>query len=42
MSMKKVWIEDGCNVCDMYECNCPEVFNIKDVVAVIKGANYSD
>jgi ferredoxin len=30
MTMKKVWIEDGCIVCGLSVDTCPSVFEIKD------------
>jgi ferredoxin len=42
MSIKKVWIEDGCIACGQCEATCPEVFKVMDISTVIEGVNYSD
>ena len=42
MSIKKVWIEEGCTACGMCEGTCPEVFRIEDLATVIPGVNYSE
>jgi ferredoxin len=43
MSVKKVWIEDGCTACGLCVDICPEVFDLPDDVAVIKeGANFDE
>ena len=42
MTIKRVWIEEGCISCGMSENNCPEVFKVKDEGAtVIEGVDYS-
>ena len=42
MSIKKVWIEEGCISCGNSEDNCPEVFKLKDGMAtVLKSDDYS-
>ena len=30
MGIKRVWIEDGCIVCNACETTCPEVFNVTE------------
>lgn len=30
MAITKVWIEDGCIVCNACETTCPEVFNVTE------------
>jgi ferredoxin len=30
MGIKKVWIEEGCIVCNACETTCPEVFNVTE------------
>ncbi len=42
MSIKKVWIEDGCTSCGICETICPEVFELEDVAVVKEDANFSD
>ena len=42
MTIKKVWIEEGCSSCGLCEEICPEVFNLEDVAIVIEGVNLSD
>lgn len=42
MSIKKVWIEEGCTACGLCEEICPEVFVVEDEATVIEGVNYSD
>jgi len=42
MTIKKVWIEEGCIACGLCEEICPEVFELKDLAIVIEGVNYSD
>jgi len=42
MSMKKVWIEEGCTACGLCEDICPEVFKLEDIATVIEGVNYAD
>ena len=42
MTIKRVWIEEGCISCGMSEDNCPEVFKVKDEGAtVIAEVDYS-
>jgi ferredoxin len=42
MSIKRVWIEDGCTACGLCTEICPQVFEMQDLAAVIEGVNYSD
>ncbi|MDP4208253.1 MAG: ferredoxin [Bacteroidota bacterium] len=42
MSIKKVWIEEGCTACGLCEDTCPSVFKLEDLATVIEGVNYSD
>lgn len=42
MSIKKVWIAEGCIACGVCETNAPEVFSIPDTAVVKKGINYND
>lgn len=42
MTVKKVWIEEGCTACGLCEDICPEVFIVEDEATVIEGVNYSD
>ena len=41
MSIKKVWIEDGCIACNLSETICPEVFVIEDGATVKANVDYS-
>lgn len=41
MTIKKVWIEEGCTACGLCEEICPGVFKLKDEATVIEGADYS-
>lgn len=42
MTIKKVWIDEGCIACGLCEEICPEVFELKDLATVIEGVNYAD
>lgn len=42
MTVKRVWIEEGCTACGLCEDICPEVFVVEDEATVIEGVNYSD
>jgi ferredoxin len=42
MSIRRVWIEDGCTACGLCTEICPQVFEMQDLATVIKGVNYSD
>jgi len=39
MTVKKVWIEEGCTSCGMCESICPAVFEMPDEARVIEGAD---
>ncbi len=42
MSIRRVWIEEGCTLCGMCEEECPEVFELGDDSAqVIEEADFS-
>ena len=41
MSIKKVWIEDGCTSCALCEETCPELFEMPDEAQVKEGADFS-
>ena len=36
MSIKKVWIEEGCTICGLCEDECPDVFEMGDDSAQIR------
>ena len=36
MAITKVWIEEGCTICNLCESTCPEVFACPDTGAVLK------
>jgi ferredoxin len=36
MSIKRVWIEEGCIVCNACETTCPEVFNVTEDSCTIR------
>lgn len=40
MTIKKVWIEEGCTSCGMCESLCPDVFEMPDEAQVIEGADF--
>ena len=42
MSIKKVWIEDGCTSCALCEDICPNVFEMQDEAVVIDGADFDE
>ena len=42
MTIKKVWIDEGCIACGLCEEICPEVFELKDLATVIESVNYSN
>ncbi len=43
MAISKVWIEEGCIVCNACEDICPEVFEVTEDTTVIKdGVNVAD
>ena len=37
MAITKVWIEEGCIVCDACETACPEVFHVTEDTCTILG-----
>lgn len=42
MSITKVWIEEGCIVCNACETACPEVFNVTEDSCTIRAEVRSD
>ena len=36
MAITKVWIDEGCIVCNACEAECPDVFLVTDTTCVIK------
>jgi len=36
MSIKRVWIKEGCTACGMCEDECPDVFEVTDDTAIIR------
>jgi ferredoxin len=40
MTIKRVWIEEGCTVCGLCEDLCPEVFEVDDEAVVKDGAEF--
>lgn len=42
MTIKRVWIEEGCILCNACEADCPDVFLVLDTTCVIKGAVRED
>jgi len=36
MAITKIWIEDGCIVCNACETTCPEVFNVTEDSCLIR------
>jgi len=42
MSIKKVWIEEGCISCSLSEAICPEVFEVEGSASVKEGINFSN
>jgi ferredoxin len=42
MSIKKVWIEEGCISCGVCEACAPDVFEMKDTALVKKGVNFDE
>ncbi len=42
MAISKVWIEEGCTVCNLCEDTAPEVFDVTDDTCLIKeGVDFS-
>ncbi|NLB26445.1 MAG: ferredoxin [Bacteroidales bacterium] len=41
MSIKRVWIEEGCTACGLCEEICPEVFVVEDEAIVKEGVDFS-
>ena len=41
MTIKKVWIEEGCTACGLCEEICPDVFVVDDEATVIEGVDFS-
>jgi len=37
MAITKVWIDEGCTVCNLCEDTCPDVFEVTDDSCIIKG-----
>ncbi len=42
MAIKRVWIEEGCIVCNACETTCPEVFNVTEDSCHIRAEVRSD
>lgn len=42
MTIKKVWMDEGCIACGLCESTCPEVFRVDDIAYVNEGVNYPD
>ncbi len=42
MAIVKVWIEEGCTVCNECESSAPDVFHVTDETSVIKGEARED
>ena len=42
MTIKKVWIEEGCTVCGLCEELCPEVFEVLDEAVVKDRADFEN
>ncbi len=36
MAITKVWIEEGCIVCNACEAECPDVFHVTDTTCTIR------
>jgi len=36
MAITKVWIEEGCIVCNACDAECPDVFLVTDTTCIIK------
>jgi ferredoxin len=42
MAITKVWIEEGCIVCNACEAECPDVFHVTDTSCNINGSVRKD
>ncbi|MBC8366828.1 ferredoxin [bacterium] len=43
MGIKKVWIDEGCTVCNLCEDTAPEVFEVTDDSCLVReGVNFND
>ena len=42
MAITKVWIEEGCIVCNACEAECPDVFHVTDTSCNINGSVRED
>ena len=42
MAITKVWIEEGCIVCNACEAECPEVFKVTDTSCNVNGSVRED
>ena len=43
MAITKVWIEEGCTVCNLCEDTCPDVFEVTDDTCIIKeGVDFNE
>jgi len=42
MAVTRVWIEEGCIVCNACETTCPEVFNVREDSCTIRADVRSD
>ncbi len=42
MAIAKVWIEEGCIVCNACEAECPDIFHVTDTSCNIIGAVRED
>jgi ferredoxin len=42
MAITKVWIEEGCIVCNACEAECPEVFHVTDTSCNVNGSVRED
>lgn len=42
MSIKRVWIEEGCIACGACSAECPDVFNVTDDACMIRDAVRED
>ena len=42
MAITKVWIEEGCIVCNACEAECPDVFHVTDTTCTIRSEVRAD